>query len=56
MNKEPYCPCKVGAGGRPCVDRATCDERGGTQQYLDLKKEKADEDTDRTVQAVVRRR
>jgi hypothetical protein len=27
------CYCKIGAGGKPCVDRATCDKRGGTRQY-----------------------
>jgi len=35
LDKEGFCYCKIGAGGKPCVSREECDRRGGTQQYLD---------------------
>ena len=40
--KEGFCYCKIGAGGKPCVSRETCDKRGGTNQYV--KQESAHED------------
>ena len=32
--KDKVCYCAIGAGGKPCVDRAHCDKHGNDYFYI----------------------